>query len=42
MVKSTSCRSSAVSPRDAGNSKLPKRMNEGDTRQTIAPGSSAA
>ena len=27
------------SPRDAGSSKLPKRMNDGATRQTIAPGS---
>ena len=30
-----------TSPRDAGSSKLPKRMNDGATRQTIAPGSGA-
>ena len=31
----------STSPRDAGSSKLPKRMNDGATRQTIAPGSGA-
>ena len=39
IVKSTSCASNATSPRDAGSSKLPKRMNDGATRHTIAPGS---
>ena len=39
MVKSTSFASTSTSPRDAGNSKFPKRMNEGATRQTTAPGS---
>ncbi len=39
IVKSMSRSSSATSSREAGSSKLPKRMNEGATRQTIAPGS---
>ena len=39
MVKSTSCSSSGRSPREAGSSKLPKRMKEGATRHTTAPGS---
>ena len=39
IVKSISWFSSATSPRAAGSSKLPKRMNDGATRHTIAPGS---
>ena len=39
IVNSTRRASSATSPREAGSSKLPKRMKEGATRQTIAPGS---
>ena len=33
---------SGNSPREAGNSKLPKRRKEGATRHTTAPGSGAA
>ena len=39
MVKSISRSSSGRSSRADGSSKLPKRMNDGATRQTMAPGS---
>ena len=42
MVWSASCLRISISPRAARIWKLPKRVNDGETRQTIAPGSYAA